>query len=420
MKRVVRCFLVMVLLGVAPPLLAQEILDAARDGDLVRVQQLVADDPAQIHIFSDVHKNAVHFAAQNGHLDIVAYLDGQGADLDAPNIADETPLLYAVFFGHAVVVEYLVTHGAEVNKKTADGDTALDVAVMLDQESIVDLLREHGGVETVIGAPDIRQLAAGIQAVTFPYGETPNICLSTGSDGLLLVDTGYPRVLKPLRELVQQITNDDIAVIINTHLHHDHAGANDAGGAQTLYIDHDRLEQLVVDGAIQRGDTPLFGKTGKFFPTYYFFEFNGEEIRFIPVPEAHTHQDIIVHFTGSNVVHMGDLLISQSFPSVREAVPEYLEILATTIDLFSEDTILVCGHGRECRIENVRSYRQMLTDIVKLVIVQLDQGVAIEEIKTSPELDQYEAFNQFIPILSVDYWIEAILRHHGLTEDEAG
>ena len=120
----------------------------------------------------------------------------------------------------------------------------------------------------------------------------------------------------------------------------------------------------------------------------------------------------IVYFTGSNVVHMGDLLITQSFPSVREAVTDYLEILATVVDVFAEDTVLVCGHGGESSIAEVRQYRQMLIDIMEMVIARLDKGDNIEDIRQSAELQKYESYGRFIPILSSDYWVDAIGRHH--------
>ncbi len=44
--------------------------------------------------------------------------------------------------------------------------------------------------------------------------------------------------------------------------------------------------------------------------------FNGEEIRVIHVPPGHTDSDSLIHFTGANVVHMGDSFFSGRFPNI--------------------------------------------------------------------------------------------------------
>jgi glyoxylase-like metal-dependent hydrolase (beta-lactamase superfamily II) len=48
------------------------------------------------------------------------------------------------------------------------------------------------------------------------------------------------------------------------------------------------------------------------------FHLNGEEIRLVHFPNAHTDSDLVVHFVGSNVFHLGDLFNAgeDSFPSV--------------------------------------------------------------------------------------------------------
>lgn len=387
---------------------AQEILDAARGGDLARVRALVEADSGQMEVKSVSNKTPLIFAAQGGHLEVVAYLIGMGADLNARNAANETSLIYAVYFGHADVVEYLLDHGADPNITSSGGDTALDLAVMHESERIIGLLAAKGAVETRIPAPEVLSLTGRIHKIAFSYGEAPNILACAGRDGLLLVDTGWLRTLPGLRKELGKIDDREIVAIINTHEHPDHIEGNAIAGEKTLIISLPHLDELVVGGVVRPGEGPLSGRSGMSFDRYYTFDFGGEEIRLIPASGAHTDADMIVHFTGSNVVDLGDLLILQSFPSVTEAVDEYLEILAKVIDVFTEDAILVCGHGKSGTTRDVTRYRQMLIAVREMVTDRIKEGQSREEILKDPARAEYAAFGTFIPILNVDYWIEAI------------
>ena len=62
------------------------------------------------------------------------------------------------------------------------------------------------------------------------------------------------------------------------------------------------------------------------------------------------------NLTGSGVVQMGDLLLSQSFPAVGEDVAEYLAFLEKVLDIFPEKIKFISGHGRELTFAGVRDY----------------------------------------------------------------
>ncbi len=58
---------------------------------------------------------ALHLAAKNGHLKTCEILLANGANVDAKNSRDHTPLWMAVDRGHVHVVERLLEYGADVN-----------------------------------------------------------------------------------------------------------------------------------------------------------------------------------------------------------------------------------------------------------------------------------------------------------------
>ncbi len=398
---------VLVLLG-GSTAVAQEILDAARAGDLARVEALVEADSAQVSVRSESAKTALTFAAQGGHLEVVDYLIGRGADVNARNVRGETPLIYAAYFGHAEVVECLLAHGADPNLSSSDGSNALDVAAMQGAYRIVRLLEAAGAVATPIPPPEVVPLADGMHRIAFAYGEAPNILARAGRDGWLLVDTGWQRTVPDLLETLKSLDDRGIVAIINTHEHADHCEGNVLATKSTPIIRHARLDELAAAGVIRAGAGPLQGRSGRAFDRYYTYDFGDEEIRLIPAGGAHTDGDLIVHFPRANVVDLGDLLILQSFPSVTEAVDEYLGILATVSDLFPEDAAIVCGHGRGGTIRDVAPYRRMLVAVRDLVAGWMEAGRSREEILKDPALAEFAAFGTFIPVLSVDYWVEAV------------
>ena len=46
------------------------------------------------------------------------------------------------------------------------------------------------------------------------------------------------------------------------------------------------------------------------------FHINGEEVHAFHVPAAHTDGDLIVHFKGGDIVHMGDVFFNGSYPFI--------------------------------------------------------------------------------------------------------
>jgi len=82
-----------------------EIHDAAKNGDIARVTQLL-DAGADINTPDGKQNTALHHAARYGHIELVQLLIDRGADLN-PNeaISGHTPLHKAERWGHDEVVE---------------------------------------------------------------------------------------------------------------------------------------------------------------------------------------------------------------------------------------------------------------------------------------------------------------------------
>ena len=78
---------------------------------------------------------------------VAKLLLANGADVNAKNKTDFTPLHFAAWKGHKKVVELLLASNANVNAKDSNGDTPLTFANRKNHKDVVDLLRQNGGHE---------------------------------------------------------------------------------------------------------------------------------------------------------------------------------------------------------------------------------------------------------------------------------
>jgi uncharacterized protein len=72
---------------------------------------------------------ALHYAAREGHTDIVELLLSHGARIEEPEANGVRPLLLAILNDHAQTARYLIEHGADVNADDWYGRTPLWAAV---------------------------------------------------------------------------------------------------------------------------------------------------------------------------------------------------------------------------------------------------------------------------------------------------
>ena len=118
---------------------------AAGNGNLAKVKRLLKRLPKKStnpipYDREDGRRRALHEAAWGGHLDIVEYLVGSGADVNAKYNDGSTALHKAAWEGHLDVVEFLVGAGADVHARTNGGQTALHWAADDGHLDVVEFL----------------------------------------------------------------------------------------------------------------------------------------------------------------------------------------------------------------------------------------------------------------------------------------
>jgi uncharacterized protein len=122
------------------------IITAAMKGNAAIVEELLSEDRALVHAFSEDGWTALHLAAYFGHEETVKVLLQGGADihLKAKNNNENMPLHAAVANKQFHIVKLLLKNGANVNATQSGGWTSLHEAALLGETSIVQLLIESG------------------------------------------------------------------------------------------------------------------------------------------------------------------------------------------------------------------------------------------------------------------------------------
>jgi glyoxylase-like metal-dependent hydrolase (beta-lactamase superfamily II) len=235
-------------------------------------------------------------------------------------------------------------------------------------------------------------------------GETANVTVQAGEEGVLLVDTMMETSSEQLIKAVQSLSDKPVRHIVNTHSHPDHIGGNAAvsKAGDTLF---NRNQAGTDEG---EGGAPIYSHENvlntislqelplEAWPTSTYFTaskdlyFNGEAVRIFHQPNAHTDGDSIVFFRGSDVISAGDIFITTGYPyidvenggtidGIIAALNRIIE-LAVPAALQEGGTLIVPGHGRLCDESEVVEYRDMLTIIRSMIQERINEGLSLDEV----------------------------------------
>ena len=131
---------------------ADQLLEAARSGNLERITQIV-DSGVDINSKTEYGSTALFFACDRGHLEVVKYLLKTGAEVDAKDsFYNATPLTWAQANGHDEITLLLLKAGAE------GADDILGGVVRQGKVEMTQAILE-AGVATEEGIREAKELA---------------------------------------------------------------------------------------------------------------------------------------------------------------------------------------------------------------------------------------------------------------------
>ena len=129
-----------------------------------------------------------------------------------------------------------------------------------------------------------------------------------GPDGVLMVDTENRQVAEKTLKAIRSFTDAPIKVVVNTHIHGDHTGANAFFAKQgALIYSQENLRNEMLRPPARAGGQPAPAPDMASIPVGIYnynpaapgqpgitFEMNGETVDFIPMMPSHTAGDTIV------------------------------------------------------------------------------------------------------------------------------
>lgn len=247
-------------------------------------------------------------------------------------------------------------------------------------------------------------------------GAGGNIGVSYGPDGTILIDDQFAPLTEKIQKAVRDLGATPVKFLINTHWHFDHTGGNEnLGNAGALIMAHENVRVRMVEGASLAGNVvPPAPKAALPVITYsdgLKLFLNGEEVRVIHMPAGHTDGDSIIHWTKSNVIHMGDLfMFGISFPFVDTSSGGNVRGLVSAADkvlaIADEQTKIIPGHGGVARRSDLVNYRNMVAGVIAKVEAGIKEGKTLEEIKTARPADGYGV--KADGFISADRFVETV------------
>jgi cyclase len=252
------------------------------------------------------------------------------------------------------------------------------------------------------------------------HGLGGNVAVQIGDTGVLVVNTGLQQNASKLIAAIRKLSDKPLQYIINTCVHPDQTGGNeavrkagvtitganvtgdiaDAGeGAQIIAHENvlDRLsaptgQKAAAPAGAWPTDTYVSGQKEVFF--------NEEPVEVRWQPAAHTDGDSLVIFRRSDVVATGDIFNTDSYPFIDVerggGIQGEIEALNNIIDIaipkHEEEggTYIIPGHGRICDEFDVVEYRDMVTIVRDRVQHAIKKGMTLEQVKNAGFTKDYD------------------------------
>lgn len=228
-----------------------------------------------------------------------------------------------------------------------------------------------------------------------------NMAVSVGKDGVFVVDSQYSDLAELLKQALKRIQAEEINYLVNSHYHDDHAEGNAALAPDALVFGTKKGRQRQIIAG-----RPAATVT---FETSLSLHLNGQEIRLLHLANGHTDTDIVTHFVGDNVFHLGDLYNqgTGSFPSIDihagGTVDGLIANLEYLLQLIPEDAVIIPGHYQLSDRQELKQTYEMIVETSRLVAEQKKQGKSLEQIQQRGLPSKYKGWGH--SFYTAEQWI---------------
>lgn len=231
------------------------------------------------------------------------------------------------------------------------------------------------------------------------FGGTVSVL--TGAEGVLLVDSQFAPLTDKLVAAIKKISNRPIRFLINTHLHGDHTGGNENfAKLGTIIFSRDQLRSRLEHPNPLPDGTPGKPAAALALPTVTYdgpvsIHVDGEDVRLLPIRNAHTDGDTLICFTKHDILAVGDYYRGIGYPYVDlkngGSLNGILDGLGVTIGRAGPHTKIVPGHGAVTDRNAVIAQRDLILAVRDKVAALMAQNKSLEEVIAAKPTAEYDS-----------------------------
>lgn len=232
-------------------------------------------------------------------------------------------------------------------------------------------------------------------------GTGGTIGILSGPEGVFMVDTEFAPLSDKIAAAIKQITPQPVKFVVDTHVHGDHTGGNENFAKMgAVLLSRDQLRDRLAHPAPGANGQPTAAAPDKALPMITYdgpvtVHMNGEEIKLIPIRNAHTDGDTLVYFTNNDILMTGDFYRSIQFPNIDRtnggSLDGMLAGLATVIGTAGPNTKIIPGHGPVVDRAAVVAQRDMILEARDKVAPMVKAGKTLAEVTAAKPLAAFES-----------------------------
>ncbi len=232
-------------------------------------------------------------------------------------------------------------------------------------------------------------------------GQGGTISVLTGTDGVLLVDSQFAPLTDKLVAAIHKISNKPIRFLINTHVHPDHTGGNENfAKLGALIFSRDQLRARLEHPNPAPDGTPGKPAPPQALPVITYdgpvsIHVDGENVRLIPIRNAHTDGDTLVSFPGHDILAVGDYYRGVGYPfadlNSGGSLSGILEGLGATIGRAGPHTKIIPGHGPVTDRNSLIATRDLILAVRDKLAPLVAQGKTLEEVIATKPTAEFDA-----------------------------